>query len=217
MSNASTLRERRGISSGSDSIFASPSGSKVCHEWGSTTLTSPVFDLSATSDPRVGYARWFHNTWGDNPMTDTLVVEISNNNGGSWVNLETVGPSGAEVSGGWFVKMFRISDYLAPTAQVRVRFTTSDPPTFPSVVEAAVDAFKIVDYECEPPPELPGDFDGDGDVDLDDFGSFSACYNGSERPPAATCPPGVDADLDGDGDCDLDDFALFAANYTGAL
>ena len=71
-------------------------------------------------------------------------------------------------------------------------------------------ALAAVSFPC-------GDFDEDGDVDLDDFGSFAACYNGSARPPAPACPPGVDADCDGDGDVDLDDFGIFAANYTGAL
>ena len=58
---------------------------------------------------------------------------------------------------------------------------------------------------------------GSGDVDLDDFAMFAACYNGAARPPAPACPPGVNADLDDDGDVDLDDFGIFAANYTGSL
>jgi len=64
---------------------------------------------------------------------------------------------------------------------------------------------------------LPGDFDGDGDVDLSDFVTFQLCFGGSNNPPAATCPPGVDADLDGDGDVDLADFLIFQQNFTGSL
>jgi hypothetical protein len=63
----------------------------------------------------------------------------------------------------------------------------------------------------------PGDFDGDGDVDLDDFAVFGQCFGGADNPPAAGCPSGVDADLDGDGDVDLNDFAIFGQNFTGAL
>jgi len=63
---------------------------------------------------------------------------------------------------------------------------------------------------------IPGDFDGDGDVDLSDFTQFQLCFGGSTNPPAATCPPGVDADLDGDGDVDLADFLIFQQNFTGS-
>jgi len=67
------------------------------------------------------------------------------------------------------------------------------------------------------PPGIPGDFDGDGDVDLSDFTMFQLCFGGSNNPPAPTCPPGVDADLDGDGDVDLADFLIFQQNFTGSL
>lgn len=63
---------------------------------------------------------------------------------------------------------------------------------------------------------LMADFDGDGDVDLADFATFTQCFGGSFNPPAATCPAGVDADLDNDGDVDLADFALFTQQFTGA-
>jgi len=49
---------------------------------------------------------------------------------------------------------------------------------------------------------VPGDLDGDGDVDLQDLAILLAAY-------------GVDAggDVDGDGDTDLNDLALLLANY----
>jgi len=64
---------------------------------------------------------------------------------------------------------------------------------------------------------VPGDFDGDGDVDLSDFTVFQLCFGGSNNPPAPTCPPGADADLDSDGDVDLADFLIFQQNFTGSL
>ena len=63
---------------------------------------------------------------------------------------------------------------------------------------------------------VPGDLDGDGDVDLSDFATFAICYHGA----AVTTPPSgcseddfAASDLDGDDDVDLSDFGIFALNY----
>lgn len=61
--------------------------------------------------------------------------------------------------------------------------------------------------------QIPGDFDADGDVDVADFGVFTACFSGAGNP----VPPGCEAaDFDCDGDVDIEDFAVFAANFTGS-
>ena len=61
---------------------------------------------------------------------------------------------------------------------------------------------------------LPGDSDGDGAIDLDDFGEFPACVTGpSGGPPLPDC---FTFDFDGDEDVDLFDFAAFQASFTGA-
>ncbi|MBU0617224.1 MAG: hypothetical protein KKI02_05880 [Planctomycetes bacterium] len=49
---------------------------------------------------------------------------------------------------------------------------------------------------------LPGDLDGDGDVDLSDLATLLASYNLDEG-----------GDVDGDGDTDLSDLAALLANY----
>ncbi|MFW6155442.1 MAG: hypothetical protein ACOC95_09515 [Planctomycetota bacterium] len=53
----------------------------------------------------------------------------------------------------------------------------------------------------------PGDADGDGDVDLDDFVILKNNFGTTE---GATCDMG---DFDGDGDVDLDDFVLLKTNF----
>lgn len=63
---------------------------------------------------------------------------------------------------------------------------------------------------------LPGDLDGDSDVDLTDFALFAQCFSGANLPPAGGCTPGVHADLDGDSDVDLTDFKLLSHNFNGA-
>lgn len=67
-------------------------------------------------------------------------------------------------------------------------------------------------------PPVPGDLDGDQDVDLDDFGLFAECMAG---PDVTTPPPGCDpatfdlADLDADNDVGLADSAEFQRIFGG--
>jgi hypothetical protein len=70
-----------------------------------------------------------------------------------------------------------------------------------------------VSFWTAPAKGVPGDLDGDGDVDLADFAVLAQCFGGSLQPPAGSCPPGADADLDGDGDVDTSDFAIMAQNF----
>ena len=61
---------------------------------------------------------------------------------------------------------------------------------------------------------VPGDVDGDLDVDFDDFSAFAACMAGPDvtTPPARRAPGDfARADLDRDLDVDLADFAAFQA------
>jgi len=60
----------------------------------------------------------------------------------------------------------------------------------------------------------PGDFNGDGDVDLDDFGLFQACLSG---PGSITNDPACDpAKIDADEDVDYVDLYLFINCMSGA-
>ncbi len=67
--------------------------------------------------------------------------------------------------------------------------------------------------DVTPFPPIPGDFDLDGDVDLDDFGVFQACATGPlAGPPAPGCGP---ADLDLDLDIDQSDFGFWQRCISG--
>jgi len=171
---------------------------------GPTHLISPTFDLTG-ADATIRYYLWYY-TNGNDPFT----VAVSNDNGASWVDVVVFGHSP-----GWNQYSFRVSDYVTPTATVKVRFTAIDNPNN-SITEAAVDDLGIEVFDCQGAGPC-GDFDGDGDVDLSDFTQFQLCFGGSNNPPAPTCPPGVDADCDGDGDVDLADFLIFQQNFTGSL
>lgn len=114
---------------------------------GSTTLTSPVLDLSGLGDPVVRYWRWysnsnFHNFDGD----DVFEVEITQD-GSNYVTVETVGPFGDETKGGWIYHQFRVRDFVPLSNNVRVRFIASDNGNG-SIVEAALDDFEVVESSC---------------------------------------------------------------------
>lgn len=63
---------------------------------------------------------------------------------------------------------------------------------------------------------LPGDLDGDYDLDLGDYRMFQLCYTETDLAPSSNCPMGSDADFDADTDVDLDDYAIFYG-YFAAL
>lgn len=129
---------------------------------GATTLVSPSFDGSAENS-LVSYWRWFSNGAGSSPNEDSLVVDISSDDGANWTNAELVGPSGPETGGGWFFHQFFIADVIAPTSTMRMRFVASDLING-SIVEAAIDDFTVTSLQCLVPCAA-----ADGDLNLDTF------------------------------------------------
>lgn len=117
---------------------------------GVTTLLSPALDLAATSEPVISYFRWYSNDQGGEPNADIFEVDITDNGGATWVNVETVGPSGEGTSGGWIEHSFRVDDFVNPTGTVQVRFRASD-NAGGSIVEAAVDDFRLDSIDCDSP------------------------------------------------------------------
>jgi len=175
---------------------------------GTTTLTSPAMDAS---DPEalVSYWRWYSNTFGNSPMADIFVVEISDDNGANWVNLETVGPAGTEVGGGWFRKEFLVADIagIVNSTQLRLRFLASDLGDG-SVVEAGVDGVEVFTFICD--ENVFGDLDDDGIVGINDFLILLAEWGPCDQP----CPPSCAADLDDDCTVGINDFLLLLGNWT---
>ncbi|MEZ6317461.1 MAG: choice-of-anchor B family protein [Phycisphaerales bacterium] len=181
-------------------------GSNTDVDGGATILTSPTMDASGDPESMLTYARWYDNTGsgqGSNPGVETMEIAISNNNGSTWVALETVGPNDGESSGGWVEASFRIADYVTPTAQMRVRFTVSD--DVGAVIEAAVDAVEISSLVCEPVALCPCDLDGSGALNLDDVNMFAVAFAGGD----------LAADMDGNGTLNLDDVNTFAGCFVG--
>lgn len=116
---------------------------------GHTILTSNVIDATTGPDEEalLSYSRWYSNSNGGDPANDVMIVDISNDGGSTWVPLETIGPSGSEVSGGWIRKTFRVSDFVTPNNNIRLRFDVSD-LNGGSVIEAGLDALEIRMVQC---------------------------------------------------------------------
>lgn len=120
---------------------------------GVTTLTSPPMDATGNGVAFIQYARWYSNNQGSAPNADSMPVYISNNNGATWTLLEDV----AENAGTWVEKNFRVSDFVTPSANIKLRFVARDLGEG-SIVEAGVDDIKIVLVDCEEPTFCASDF-----------------------------------------------------------
>lgn len=119
---------------------------------GTTTLTSPAYDLSAATTAKVVYYRWYSNDKGATPGTDFWVVDASNNNGATWTNVENTNAS----SNAWVpVETDLNALFGGPTGIVKFRYVASD-LNDGSLVEAAVDEFLVmVDYASDAPDGAP--------------------------------------------------------------
>ncbi|MHC4220001.1 MAG: S8 family serine peptidase [Planctomycetota bacterium] len=169
---------------------------------GATVLTSPIMDATDV-DMSIGYWRWYSNTFGADPQNDIFVVDVADDGGLVWVNLETVGPAGPEVGGGWIRKEFLIRNIpgITNTTQFRIRFTASD-LNAGSVVEAGVDGVEILKLFCD--TAACPDLDGDGTVGVLDFLELLEAWGPN---------PGHPADINGDGVVSVLDFLLLIANW----
>lgn len=166
---------------------------------GETILISPSMDAIPTGTDLafIGYWRWYSNSAGADPNNDIFTVEISNDGGTTWVDLETVGPAGPEAGGGWNFRQFNIAEFVTPTNDIRLRFNASD-LNAGSVVEAAVDGIAIEMISCggDAPITIPpsainvfrgtttggtvADLEASDDVGMSFIPGFT--INGSEAP-----------------------------------
>ena len=134
---------------------------------GVTVLTSPVIDLSNEETVMLSYYRWFTNNLGDNPSTDSWIVEITDDAGGNWVDLENTIIS----DNSWSKKLFFLNDYIDLTSLVQLRFSAED--TFHdgefgsggSIVEAALDEINFFSIS-DGVQIIPGDVNFDDSVDV---------------------------------------------------
>ena len=184
---------------GSDAVFCfitqngtnpeSPGEADV--DGGPTNLISPRFSLEG-SDGSISYSRWFYDSQGD----DVLETFLSNDDGLTWVLVQSTGGTGQS----WETASFNIGDYLDPTSEMRIRFTVED-AFDASLVEAGIDNVSLEVLDCLTP--CPGDLDLSGAVDVDDLLQILSVFGTEDD----------SADLDGSGLVDVNDVLMTISSW----
>lgn len=130
---------------------------------GVTTLVSPALDPFGLVMPVVRFNLWldFANT---TPADDRFEIAASDDGGESWALIEII----TSPTDGWETRSVELQP-VAASAEVRLRFTARDEGEDSTVV-AAIDQLELLEWTCE--GEFPGDMNGDGRVDGEDFGLF---------------------------------------------
>jgi len=101
---------------------------------GPTQLISPVMDANSPA-VLLQYAYWLYNSTGD----DSLTVAVSGNGGSTWVTARTY----TGLTGGWLEDTVDLGSFIAPSSNVRIRFSVSDNPNN-SITEAAIDDVCVI-------------------------------------------------------------------------
>jgi len=120
---------------------------------GSTTLYSPVYDLTSAIVAKGKFWRWYSNDMGNDPNADTWVVQVRNN-GGTWTDVERTQTHQDR----WrFVGSDLFALYGASLGQVQFRFIASDAGTG-SLVEALIDDFDLLytSHQVDAPEAVTG-------------------------------------------------------------
>ncbi|MEO0476501.1 MAG: M14 family zinc carboxypeptidase [Planctomycetota bacterium] len=159
---------------------------------GATTLTSPALDAS-TGDATLSYAAWYSNTSSE----DVLEVEVSGDNGATWQPADTVTNASA-----WQQRTIDVASLVGQPSQFRVRFIAADGDP-QSIVEAGIDAVRLLIDEACPTADCAADVNGDGSLSPADFNAWVLAFNAGD--------PGCDQN--GDGQCNPADFNAWVVNF----
>lgn len=108
---------------------------------GFTTLTTPSMNLVSMPDPRIIFQRWFAHYYADT-LRDTLVVQLSNDDGATWMNAYTEAGNEPNRSSEWKEISISPANFLPLTDRMKMRFRVSDVKGTASIF-AAVDNFEV--------------------------------------------------------------------------
>ena len=117
---------------------------------GWTDLITRRLNLLDKDSAVLTYARWFTNNTGDSPNHDCFTVDVSDDNGQTWYNLDIQCCDDRR----WREMRFFLEDYVALTDSMWIRFTAEDYHP-ESIVEAALDDVAIVGCSWTPHDSIP--------------------------------------------------------------
>lgn len=153
----------------------------------------------------LSYWRWYTNNLGDNPSTDIWMVQVSEDAGDNWINLENTNLS----DNSWSKMVFFLEEYITLSQEVQFRFIAED--TFHdgeygsggSIVEAAIDEINI--FSIGSADVEPGDVNFDGSVDVLDVVLVVSFALGTTEPDSLELQA---ADVNSDNQIDVLDIVL---------
>lgn len=176
---------------------------------GKTTLVSPAINLVGYADAELSFWLWYSNNRGAvNSTDDELTIDVcsdGNAAGGAytWVRALVVRAEAPimQSTGVWTRYAVRLAPALTPSNAVRLRVIASDVGAG-SYVEAAFDDFSAIGLTCTH-AGCPGDFNGLGDVTVQDIFDFLQAYFAG----------GLAADFTGEGMVTVEDLFTFLAMW----
>lgn len=181
-----------------------------------TELTSPSINL-ADRLAIAQYAVWYsNNASGYYPSytihQDTFKVYVTGD-GVNWTLVQQIGPV-VHADGGWFTYGIRLTDYIAPSVNIRMKFYAEDQGAS-SLVDAALDAFQVLAYDCSSQPSCcsgpAGNVNMIGIIDLADLASLVSYLTGGGY--QLLCNDA--ANVNGFGIVDLSDLSSLVSYLTG--
>lgn len=165
---------------------------------GPAILISPALDL-AGQDAIITFSAWFFCDDFGGVGADRLVLEVSNDNGATWVEALGI----YTTAGAWQNQTFRVSDSVVPTSTVRARFYVNDIPNN-STTEAGIDNFQVETILCALP--CPADLTGDGLINGSDIAIVLGAWG-------TTGAPGFPGDTDGNGTVNGADLSVVLGSW----
>jgi hypothetical protein len=185
---------------------------QVTIRWDAVTRSGEYpcnFSMTLFDDSRVRY------DYGDGNTPITATVGVSSGDGERYMlSMYDAQPDLGNVNS-MLIDFSRLPPGLEMSADGVITGTPLVERTFYPVFHVEDDSARI-DEKTIPltvTSGLPGDCDGDGDVDLSDFSTFSVCFG--LRSPTAQCPSEDFncADLNGDEWINLTDFSTFSVYF----